>query len=427
MVSSQVRRSWILARPAYLREEGTRRYPIWADFFGDAGEEGGEDHTDYADNAWDSESRLGSRRAFPDVPSELGTLGNVPVKSRHSGMKFMKRLLFVAMVISIHSGIGRAQEPTSQTKEIADARLEAGVDFNIMRPFAGNNVAYNKNDGFGLSTQTTRTTEFGYGYQLAPSTWFAVIGPSGFGFRFRFFEYDEASRAESLTLTTNQSAVSSINPPRTLGPILNGNSQPFGFSSPGVLLTGGTGIDKLTFRSDLRVQHIDFEGIYEGFQNDFSWSISGGARYLQTAQNYRADLVNASGEIGQLRSGHDLYGAGPTIAFGAQHRLGGGFTLFGNLRGSFVLGVGRQDAYFFQSVNNPAQTTSLANVGTFTQTLPIFDAQVGGEYTFCLGNYGHAFVRAAAVTQSYFDLGTASSRSGNLSLFGGQVSLGWRY
>ena len=343
----------------------------------------------------------------------------------------MKRVFFVAMAILIHAEIGRAQTPapTIQFEEIANARVEAGVDFNIMRPFAGNNVAYNKNDGFGLAIQSTQTKEFGYTYQLAPSTWFSVIGPSGFGFRFRFFEYDDASKAESLTLTRDQSAISSVNPPRNLGPILNGNNQPFGFSSPGVLLTGGAGADRLTFRSDLRVQHMDFEGIYEGYVSDFAYSISGGARYLQTAQNYRADLVNDAGETGQLRSGHDFYGAGPTISFGAQHRFGtSGFSVFGNLRGSLLVGLGRQDTYFLQSITAaPAQTTQLSNVSAFAQTLPIFDAQVGGEYTVCFGTYGHIFVRAAAVTQSYFDIGNASSRTGNLSLFGGQVSLGWRY
>ena len=56
--------------------------------------------------------------------------------------------------------------------------------------------------------------------------------------------------------------------------------------------------------------------------------------------------------------------------------------------------------------------------------LSIVDVELGAEYTFnrC-GNF-HPFLRAAGVSQTYWDIGNASSRNGNMSLFGGQLSGG---
>jgi hypothetical protein len=59
--------------------------------------------------------------------------------------------------------------------------------------------------------------------------------------------------------------------------------------------------------------------------------------------------------------------------------------------------------------------------------LPVADIELGAEYIFNRGGKFHPFIRAAVVDQTYWDIGSASSRNGNMSLFGGQFSGGFSF
>ena len=58
--------------------------------------------------------------------------------------------------------------------------------------------------------------------------------------------------------------------------------------------------------------------------------------------------------------------------------------------------------------------------------MPIWELESGLEYNRFLGRT-KVFVRGGVVNHTYFDAGSASSRDGNLSLFGAQVSAGLEY
>jgi hypothetical protein len=55
--------------------------------------------------------------------------------------------------------------------------------------------------------------------------------------------------------------------------------------------------------------------------------------------------------------------------------------------------------------------------------MPIGELELGLEYARRMGRMD-LFVRSAVVDQTYFGIGSPTSTSGNLSLFGVQVSLG---
>ena len=59
-------------------------------------------------------------------------------------------------------------------------------------------------------------------------------------------------------------------------------------------------------------------------------------------------------------------------------------------------------------------------------TIPTSEIELGLEYGRPFrGRY--MFLRAAAVDQTYFGLGSASSNTGNLSLIGSQISVGLNF
>ena len=70
--------------------------------------------------------------------------------------------------------------------------------------------------------------------------------------------------------------------------------------------------------------------------------------------------------------------------------------------------------------NNPGATNSKDTL------LPITELEAGFEYTY-RGSRLNPFVRLTAVDQTYFNLGSSTHDSGNLSLFGVQFTAGLNY
>lgn len=102
------------------------------------------------------------------------------------------------------------------------------------------------------------------------------------------------------------------------------------------------------------------------------------------------------------------------------------------MRGSLLVGSGREDTSFFQKIVDPTgaaggnQTVNPTRTSTFDQVLPVLEIDLGVEYGLNLGK-SRLFVRGGVLDQSYFDAGNAISNSGNFSLFGGKPSLGINY
>jgi len=310
--------------------------------------------------------------------------------------------------------------------------IMAGASLYVLRPHINNNTAFTITTGIGTPSPVVSSTDFDWNYQIAPAAWLGWTGPNGVGFRGRYFHFDHNSDGAVASLDSTTAVTATIQPPAGLSPVLG--TPPRGFQSPGILLQDARGVDNLSFESELKIQTIDGEATYL-YDSGRVWALlSAGGRYLQLNQGYHGALVNvidaANSEISFLESGQNFYGAGPTLAAQAAWRIGNsGLAVFGSARGSFLVGSSRQNTAFAEQIVDSVsgnQTNLAITQSRVHATLPIIEIEGGLEYARDVGRT-RMFVRAAAVDHVYFDAGSASSRDGNLSLFGGQVSVGVGY
>jgi hypothetical protein len=310
--------------------------------------------------------------------------------------------------------------------------IMAGASLYFLRSHINNNTVFTTTTGIGTPTPVVTSTDFDWNYHIAPAGWLGWSGPNGVGLRGRYFHFDHNSEGARISLDPATAVTATIQPPAGLSPVLG--TPPRGFQSPGILLQDARGIDNLAFSSELKIQTIDGEATYLHEGGRFWALLSAGGRYLQMNQGYHGVLVNiideANSEISFLESGQNFYGAGPTLSGQAAWRIGNsGLAVFGSARGSFLVGSSRQNTAFSERIVDSFsgnQTNLAITQSRVHSTLPIIELEGGLEYARAVGRT-RMFVRAAAVDHVYFDAGSASSRDGNLSLFGGQISVGFGY
>lgn len=353
-------------------------------------------------------------RAIPDTPQEMPvTTAVAPTITPYSAAPMM-------------SGTGPVEDTGT---------LIAGAAVYILSPYFDGNPAFTTTTGIGTSSPLQSTTDFSWNYNATPAFWLGWLNASGLGFRGHYCYYDQFSRTASASLNVAQAATSTIAPPANLASPVGSPS----FGSPGVILGSGLGQDVLAFRSNLRIQAIDMEvsrlldggGLFALF--------SGGARYFHISQDYQATLSNVlpppagASESQLLQFGHNFTGAGPTLNVVAGYQLGGiPLSCFGDVRGSFLVGGARNSRNFVLNVNDPGGVVGgnqFANPAADARrgaTLPIVEVELGLQYAPVV--LGRTLVlRGGAVPQTYCGAGSASQTSGNLSLFGGQLSAGLLY
>jgi hypothetical protein len=220
------------------------------------------------------------------------------------------------------------------------------------------------------------------------------------------------------------------------------NGQPVIFPATGAVIA--TGI-VLTASSRLLVDTWDAEATFATQWGNCGFLISGGGRYLHTAQIYEATapgmFVTIPGAPGvrtftdaSVLSRRTFTGGGPTVALDALHRLGQShLSLFGSGRASLLYGCSRQsiETTRFQILETPTvslQQTSISNVSNSgSRLLSVLELELGLEWTRPIGRGAEFVFRPAAVAQLYLDGGNASSNSGNFGLYGGMLSGGFRY
>jgi hypothetical protein len=317
----------------------------------------------------------------------------------------------------------------------------AGSSFYFLKPYAGNNVAFSTITGFGTNAPQTNSTDFNWGLKPALAIWLGYSTPDGFGVRARWFDFfDQSPNALTTSLTSPAAATTKIGASPNL-PTFSGG---FTFGSPGVLLASGLGTDKMTFSSSLQITTVDLEATYTWNAGPWAFLFGGGFRYLHMNQTYQATLSNnfnngvaAASESQSLDSSHNFNGAGPVLDFQATWKIcQTNLAVFVVGRTSLIAGQSSQSASLRQTVLDPTGLTSggtpvdttvapAAHSSSFT-AIPIVELEVGVEYGKQIG-HSWFFVRGAGVNQTYFGAGNSSSTSGNLSLFGGQISLGVNY
>jgi Legionella pneumophila major outer membrane protein precursor len=308
--------------------------------------------------------------------------------------------------------------------------LDGGVSFYFLKPYFSSNTAYSlNNNSAGVANQSTQTQSFNYSYASAPAYWLAWTDGNGLGVRARYFSLDQT--ADPLSAGNVGGANSSVfSPPSTI--TIGGAGVP-SFTSPGILLQNGFGKDFLAFGSEIHVQTMDIEVTWDVRNGPWWLQVAAGARYLHMSQSYSATLTNSSAfgtELDTLNASHNFNGFGPTLALAAHYQLfNSNLSVFGSVRGSLLVGQSDSAASFSQTIANAGFLNQMSNPtssGMLNTVIPMAEFELGLEYGLNIGR-SRVYLRAAAVSQTYFDAGSAASTSGNLSLFGGQASLGFSF
>ena len=314
-----------------------------------------------------------------------------------------------------------------------------GAAIYFLKPNFEDNQAFTTTTGLTTANRSRVTTEFDWNYSTSPLGWLGYQFQNGWGVRARFFYFDQGSNSPLTSLAPAGAATSEIRPPAHM-PDLDLVAFRGSPGSPGVLLKQGLGVDQLLYNSSLRINAYDLEAIYDIRGCTYSLLFSGGVRYLYMAQRYDQFLFNTvtvgyntATETSQLDFFHDFNGLGPTVAFQVHRTLGATrLALFGDVRGSLLVGTARRTLTFQEVVDDPgaidggSQARSAVAFGSQTGVLSVIELEVGLEYARRIG-CSDLFARGALVDQTYFGAGNASRQDGNLSLFGVQVSVGVNY
>jgi hypothetical protein len=311
--------------------------------------------------------------------------------------------------------------------------IMAGFAFNFLKPYYANSTASLQTTSIGLPTPVVTATEFDWNYELAPTIWLGWTAGDGVGFRTQYFTFDHGAPERLARLNTQQAPTTSILPPGSLLSLPEAN-----FSSPGIFLAAGFGLDQVRFSSGLDIHSLDVEATWARQWGRFSMLVTGGGRYLHLDQDYSAALINrvpdvAGLELQLLQFRNRFDGGGPTVSWFGRYQLGNsGFAFVGSVRGALLVGATRQDQDFFRQIVDPGVAVGgsqivhpISSSGSDT-VLPVAEFMLGAEYGLELDGI-RPFARAAVVNHTYFDAGGPAQRDGNLSLFGAQFALGVNY
>jgi hypothetical protein len=316
--------------------------------------------------------------------------------------------------------------------------LNAGGTLYYLKPFMPANTAYVTVTNPGTPGSSESNTSFQWHYQPAYAAWVGWNFDGGLGLRTRFFQFSSSSETDTLSngTTPPPGTQTTINPP--LANLLGLSTGGTAFGSPGSVLNSGVGTDLLKFTSSLTVSAIDLEATYLWKASNLTLLGSAGARYLQLNQSYGATLTNSGGGTGaheyqQFNYSRNFSGVGLTAAFQGIYQIGtSNFYLFANGRASIIAGQSQENESFYLNSSysifgfpQSQQINPTANRSSLT-TIPIVELELGAEYGVNVGR-SRFFLRGAAVSQTYFDAGTATSTTGNMTLFGFQGTVGFNF
>ncbi len=342
--------------------------------------------------------------------------------------------------------------------DIPLGHIEVGAGLLIVKPNFEDNPAFASHlpPAPGVPAHQTLAHAFDWTFEVGPTVWLGWKADNGLGVRASYFTLDQISR--SITFANPPAGLTSaiINEPASLPdpksflltpavpPVPPGVTGDF--FSPSTIASRALGVgvvspDSLAFGSSLRFDTLTLEGTDDFTFGPVALTVTGGGRFLYHKQTYGAALVNhvavAGGaralEVDTLNYRHTFNGGGPTASLYARHLLGEtGLSVYGDLRGSILVGKGRQNFIATQLIRDTGIAPPIPPQSTFRidqfvdnrdDTLPVTEFELGLEYAADFGAC-RVFLQGAVAAQTYFGAGSATSENGNLSLFGLHIALG---
>jgi hypothetical protein len=299
---------------------------------------------------------------------------------------------------------------------------EVGAYFLV--PLGVNRTAFTASNAAG-STTTDFNREMEYGVRAA----LGYMSHNGWGVRASY----EFLRGTASTGTANSDPTATFATP---------GSPPFQIVSPSAALAGGLGTDTFSMSQTREVNAVDIEALKQCDFLDTTFLIGVGARYARFTQTYSASRSNPGGNNGAVNVLSDSQGLdmnnrfegwGPTVSLEVSHPLGCGFSIYGDVRGSFLWGRDRfaQTAATSGLSVDPTGMVTSANGTSIsedegTRYVTVIETEAGVQF----GHRFHkcyVFVRAGAVYQRWFDVGNPTTSNGSVTFVGGTVRAGITY
>lgn len=273
------------------------------------------------------------------------------------------------------------------------------------RPFFEDNIAITRSTLVGPGAFVTESTSFHYDYEVTPRVWLGYVADGGLGIRGQYWQFDAQAQPVALADGDNLTflAVAANNAANTIG--LN--------------QTTGDG-NALVANHSLKLEIADLEAtkrIYGGYT---TMVFSGGARYVQMEQDFRATGLAPNGQIVGLFQHRLTYeGVGPTVALDLRRPLGWSpLSLIGGARGSILFGS--TDQLIVSEV--PGQIG--VGVREEEEVMSILETQFGLEWAYHIAANGRFFVSGVIEAQLWQNAGSASLDTGDLGLIGFGLNAG---
>lgn len=275
----------------------------------------------------------------------------------------------------------------------------AGYDLLVLQP------RFENSEGLIVDSGTTSSKNFDFDYELSPRAVAGLVFDGGFGVRFQGWQFDHGTRISQTDAVGGLVRTPRITPSNTLVPIV---------------LTTAAANDTLRAEHSLQFQSYDLEGTWQQRFRESAVTITGGVRYLQMDQRFDVQRVTGAGVIDRtLRHDHDFEGVGPTIAAEWNWPFGdSALSVYAGGRGSVVFGSRSQSTTLKDAAGTLARELNIdqaAHVG-------IGEAGLGLQYSS-----NGLTLRAGYEGQVWTDVGSATSRNGNMGLQGFSASLGFSY
>jgi Legionella pneumophila major outer membrane protein precursor len=318
-------------------------------------------------------------------------------------MRF-RSVVFAFGIAAALASTARAQDP--------GPGFGVGTDILYLRPTFSDNAA-------------NSVKQFEWGADRSHAIWAGYTLESGWGIRYNAFLFDGDATKQQLNFNTP----TGVSTPDSV--------WPYGISSPSAVLSAGLGQDQLWFRSHLRVLKEELEGTYGWWETDWSVQLSAGVRYQLIRQNYDADLSNDGDGVTReslaLRTSREFVGFGPTAGIFGTYHFAESWSVYGKFRGAIAYGSEDRQAVHSGAISDPNLVLGTGNSQVWgssrqvvDRVIPITELELGIEYATDLGPL-HVYFRGGIMAQTYYNAGAAAGGGGNLSMFGGQFSLGFRY